>query len=82
VYWITRRNGYVVKESSYAVLKASINMAFRLHGSYQQIVESARRFQAMKQTSMAGFLVLGTNGAVFEANDAYSAMSGYEQSEP
>jgi PAS domain S-box-containing protein len=73
--------GYVVKESSYAVLKASINMAFRLHSFNQQIVESARRFQAMKQTSMAGFLVLGMNGAVLEANDAYSAMSGYEHSE-
>lgn len=69
--------GYVVKESSFTVLKASIKMAFRLHASNQRVAQNAFRFEAIKQTSMDGFLVVGQDGRVLETNDAYSIMTGY-----
>ena len=73
--------GYVVKESSFTVLKASIKMAFRLHASNQRAAQNALRFEAIKQTSMDGFLLVGLDGRVLETNDAYSIMTGYSTDE-
>jgi PAS domain S-box-containing protein len=73
--------GYVVKESSFTVLKASIKMAFRLHASNQRVARSALRFEAIKQTSMDGFLVVGLDGRILETNDAYCIMTGYRTEE-
>lgn len=73
--------GYVVKESSFTVLKASIKMAFRLHASNQHAAQHALRFEAIKQTSMDGFLLVGLDGRILETNDAYSIMTGYTTDE-
>jgi PAS domain S-box-containing protein len=73
--------GYVVKESSYTVLKASIKMAFRLHASNQCVAQNALRFEALTQTSMDGFLMLGCDGGILETNSAYSIMTGYSTDE-
>jgi PAS domain S-box-containing protein len=71
--------GYVVKNAKDVVLLASIKMAFKLHASNKQVAASARQFQALKRTSMDGFVVIGLDGRILDANDAYVAMTGYDR---
>ena len=71
--------GYVVKNAKEVVLLASIKMAFKLHASNKQVAASAKQFQALKRTSMDGFAVIGLDGCILDANDAFIAMTGYDR---
>ncbi len=73
--------GYVVKESSFTVLRTSIKMAFRLHASNQRVAQSALRFETLKQTSMDAYLVVSPDGRIIEINASCALMTGYSEEE-
>jgi polar amino acid transport system substrate-binding protein len=43
--------------------------------------QAQKQYQAIIQTALDGFLVVGTNGRLLESNDAYCAMTGYSRNE-
>jgi len=78
--------GYVVKNSGFFVLNASIKMAFRLHEAKLREIEkesalkqSEERFHNLFERAPLGYQSLDENGFFIEANQAWMEMLGYER---
>lgn len=82
---ITRKDG---SQRSLQLCAAGSELVFCvMHDVTDQILapteaqESAARYQAIKNTSMEGFVVLDEQGRILEVNDLYCSMSGYGRDE-
>lgn len=80
--------GYVVKNSSFTVLDASIKMAFKLFqansGLKKREIEAREReryLETVINTTQDGYYVLDEHGKFLEANLAYCEITGFSREE-
>lgn len=71
--------GFVPKAAKPDVLLAAVTMAITLHESNRLRAEEARRFEAMKRSSIDAFLMVDGNGRITDVNDATVALTGYDR---
>jgi len=72
--------GYVLKNSSEAILMASIRMAFRLHEAHRQIWESEERYRSIVENVPLGMFQSTPEGKFLYANRALAELLNYESS--
>lgn len=73
--------GYVVKDSSFTVLDASIKMTLKLFDVKCQLKERQDFLESVVETTQDGFYVLDANGYFIDANSVYCKMLGYSKDE-
>jgi PAS domain S-box-containing protein len=73
--------GYVVKNSNYTVIDASIRMAFRLHDAYRRERELKERHQRYLDLVAEIVLTLDRNGTIITLNESGHSKLGYAQGE-
>ncbi|HOX47688.1 MAG TPA: PAS domain S-box protein [Spirochaetales bacterium] len=73
--------GYVVKDSSIAVLDASIKMAFKLFEANARLEASEARYRHSFDNAALGVCHVGLDGRFQEVNLAFRRMTGYSEEE-
>lgn len=73
--------GYVVKNTGFTVLDASIKMAIKLFHSKKAEIESEAKFKNYIEHSPYGIFIADENGRYIDVNDEAINMTGYTRSE-
>ena len=73
--------GYVVKNSNFAVLDASIKMAFRLHAAHAKIAREEARHKAMLANSADVVGIIGPEGMMLYESPNMTKWFGWEVEE-
>lgn len=73
--------GYVIKNSGFVVLDASIKMALRLYEQKYERKQTEKRLQELFEGSRDGLVIIDKFGSFLNANQAYCDMLGYSLEE-
>jgi len=70
--------GYVVKNSSFTVLDASIKMAFKLFESNRAVRATEERFRHILENSLEAVTLIGADGRVAYESPSVARITGYD----